>query len=460
MLQAYRIFDVSSKRAAPAAEEDIQRLAQLTGTSGKAMRRGFDTVEPLVRAEADSSKLTCAPAWQRVVSRLIVTKAGKRLLGRPLHKAVVRWRGYRASTSGNEHAFTLTRGKITNHQGAASAAYDEAMAKVLIDGNRDDPDTVALKARESWVAYGFGRPRCSGAALRSERVDKGVPRLKRRCRDMTETGFLRKRRQYPPNMQLLPLPDACDAIDSMKVQSWSVAHDEELEFTENKLKKRKVQAFAENVINANEITDDLAFLADATRQKRDAAEVARKNVNNRHRNSAFGGAVSLPNKTFLRGKCVYVDNCNAPLVKRASMVRTMLPWEADIQIVDNPEVLQAKSRRMWCAALRGCFVLTPSAVEGVTGAAIKYHAAIAVRRFIWISRAFMTAHADIANAITNCIAAGPCSWPGWPTVCQKWTLLDGMDAFIARKRKDKGAATVALVSSSELSGQEHNESQR
>ena len=191
------------------ADEDIDRLAKLTGTSGTAMRRGFDTVEPLVRAEADSSKHTCEPAWQRVLPRQIATKAGKRLLTRPLHKAVVRWRGDRASTPGNEHAFAQTRDRITNKQGAASAAYDEAMAKVIIDGRRDDPDTIALKARESWMAYGFGRPRCSGDAHRSLRVDKGVPRLKRKRQDMTETGFLRKRRQCPPGMKLLPVPVAC-----------------------------------------------------------------------------------------------------------------------------------------------------------------------------------------------------------------------------------------------------------
>ena len=167
MPQAYRIFDVSSKRVAPVADDDIERLAKLTRTSGKEMRRGFDSVEPLVRAEADSSKLMCTPAWQRVVSRLIETKAGKRLLGRPMHKAAVRWRGYRASTSGNEHAFAQTREKITYRQGSASSEYEEAMAKVIIDGKRDDPDIIALKARESWMAYGVGRPRCSGGANRS-----------------------------------------------------------------------------------------------------------------------------------------------------------------------------------------------------------------------------------------------------------------------------------------------------
>ena len=331
------------------------------------------------------------------------------------------------------------------------------MAKVIIDGKRDDPDTIALKARESWMAYGFGRPRCSGDANRSLRVDKGVPRRTRKFQDMTETGFLDKRRQCPPSMQLLPLYAACEAIESMHVQSWSAAHDKELKFTEDKLKKRKTQAFAENVINDNEVTDDLAFLADTHRQKRAAAEVARNSAKRRHCNAAFGGAASLPSKAFLRGKSACVEDCHAPLLARASMVRTLLPWEADIQMVDNPHVLQAKSRRMWCAALRGCFVLTHSAVEGVTGAAIKYHAALAVRRFVWISRAFTLAHADIASTITRCIAAGPCSWPGWPTVPQKWALLDGMDAFIARNRNDKGARTIALVSSSELSGQDHNE---
>ncbi len=185
-----------------------------------------------------NANVSSADAWANVVTKLVQgRRESRKLLGKSVHKVAVRWRGTRIATSGIEQGFTSVDLKITNRQGAAASTLEESMVKIILDGRRDDLDKVSELARQSWRDYSFGKPRKSGSA-RAVRFDKGVPR-KRKQDPNTEATSIRDRQQEGPAEPTMSYTDACNAIDSVIVDSWGPEHDKEVEFTCKKEKKRR-----------------------------------------------------------------------------------------------------------------------------------------------------------------------------------------------------------------------------
>jgi len=112
--------------------------------------------------------------------------------------------------------------------------------------------------------------------------------------------------------------------------------------------------------------------------------------------------------------------------------------KADIFISKNPKALGQRSQ--WWAACKGCFVLSPSWVLQESGHVLKYMAASAIARKIWVSPSARDHHAKLYDVIKHVATKMP----------SKWKLIEGdkdsfVEQFAKASKAHRGCNMVAIV---------------
>eukprot|EP00959_Pyramimonas_sp_CCMP1952_P060986 1274058-Pyramimonas_sp.AAC.1 len=191
------------------------------------------------------------------------------------------------------------------------------------------------------------------------------------------------------------LQKALKRLDDMDVSScWTDRHEKEMQFAKQKLAKREVQAVSEGVLHGTAETrklaeESVAKLADGV-IKRDKTAIRNLEV-------CLGG--DLPTKAALRYSAAWTDSdASAASFPSWSLTRTLHPWRASVFVVADPGARPVRAPYVWAAFLRGGHVINHAVLTGNgIPICIKYHAALAQRRKLFISDGFKAHHEHIAN---------------------------------------------------------------
>ena len=113
----------------------------------------------------------------------------------------------------------------------------------------------------------------------------------------------------------------------------------------------------------------------------------------------------------------------------------------DVVLVPDPAETIAgtcMSKERWVAAMRGAYLINVDIGQGngPRGTAVKYKAALATKRQVFVPDAFRKNHVHAFNLIKACVAIGPCSGP-----CQ-WELIDKATLLHQKTHAMKSNAAV------------------
>lgn len=118
--------------------------------------------------------------------------------------------------------------------------------------------------------------------------------------------------------------------------------------------------------------------------------------------------------------------------------------EADV-FLHNMACLQPTSLVALAAGLRGAWVLRPDWVTTDTydGPALKFNAAVSIKRSVWISPAFKVEQQALADLVCECARSAG----------SKWTVVADVEEWVHKKqhaaRARQPASVVALVATRE-----------
>ncbi len=113
---------------------------------------------------------------------------------------------------------------------------------------------------------------------------------------------------------------------------------------------------------------------------------------------------SLPSRTDFHNAMAYLED-GQHVVKLIcwGMQRTSHIWRASAFIVSDPAKQTCSDIVLWAAVLRGGYVMSPIVLDGGSGVAIKYKAAISTRRRLYVSANFRLKHRRVYDVIAMCV---------------------------------------------------------
>jgi hypothetical protein len=164
-----------------------------------------------------------------------------------LLKVVAPYNAMVPSTSGVEQIFSKARNHFGEQRLGGTQERESAVIKIIVDYRPEEEDEVIQLAREHWTLL-YGVPRSSP---KQPRLDVGVPKQKQ---DKSEAGWLRKRRRMVD--EAVAATDVTAIGDEM-LTGWGESHDKEMRFIQDKIKKKRVEAFKQNTLIESDITEDL-----------------------------------------------------------------------------------------------------------------------------------------------------------------------------------------------------------
>ena len=218
----------------------------------------YPRAQRLMKHDAESGNKN-KDAWRLALQRLSLARGGHPTAA--LRSALVQYLVFGASSSGVEQDFSKLHLGLGYVRGSALPSTEEFAAKAILDArHQEDKVRLVRLARITWTSC-FGQARAASA---QERLDKGLKKRKQEEHDEgldTEAAFLRKRRraELAAASADAPLAEASSSEEEDLVnQLWTDKHQAELEFQQKKLRQRKIQALAENVLLENEKDDGLA----------------------------------------------------------------------------------------------------------------------------------------------------------------------------------------------------------
>ena len=179
------------------------------------------------------------------------------------------------STSEVEHQFTKLERVISSQQECMSDGYEEALTLLICDCNNlteADQELLAAEARTCWRDLGFGLSRVSGSLHRPSNLCR--PRESKMTPDdstqMSEAQFQTQQeseRCIVADTADMTLTEVVRDIQhaALSAAAWTIEHRNEEEFAKSKLKKRRIQAVREGLL------DDASLVAAANKQDTDIA---------------------------------------------------------------------------------------------------------------------------------------------------------------------------------------------
>lgn len=182
-----------------------------------------------------------------------------------LHTVLAHTSAYRMCTTVLEHAFSKKCKTITAQASCLSMEAERDILQVRLDREMHEDAAIVARARALW-AERYGAPRKSPA---EKRLDYGLKRPRENT-EKTETAWLRKRRcavDDAANTSRKPLGNFT-AEGQGDTSGWTPGHDKEIKFQREKLGRREVEAFEDNLLLKEEITDELKTRVTTTCKER------------------------------------------------------------------------------------------------------------------------------------------------------------------------------------------------
>ena len=215
-----------------------------------------------------------------------------------LRKALVAYVVLGLRTSGVEQGFQKSQLAFGSRKYRALPETEACYLKVVLDLPSRDPGKILEGARRLWNEC-YAAARCFADSAR--RFDMGVPIGKRkRAGDnldgqtvLSEASFLKKRRLAAREASATASGHSIDPatlIDNLakspSPNCWSLSHTKELKFSLDKLRRRKVEAAAENTLLEGDTAEPLTQLrAEAAGIKATMEKGLRARERREHRNA-------------------------------------------------------------------------------------------------------------------------------------------------------------------------------
>ena len=435
VLQSFQIFSLLEQGRRPGRDDHhghdgraglepdaihFARLGQAFRVDPHRLAAQHRCFRPLAAQRLSSGCPSSGVAWQSAVMQS--QRRAEQRARYPcdaLLPVLIAQRTFTASTSGVEQGFAQALHAVGPRQLHASAAFERDLVKVVVDRVPTDEDAVLKNARLVWARV-YGAPRLGRSAPRCDKGAQRAPRLG----GHSEVGFLRARRSAVRGAAMIPTsPDGAAAVGSPLplLLGGQLA---ELKFQEDKLLRRKFEAYEAGLLTSHEVSDDFRQQADAYLAKRRKTDST--NIRARERTLALSkGGAALPDDE-LCGMLAHIDDAAISVVpgpddgyRRVALrqqllakglVRTDDLTLARCFVVVDPTVLTVQTR--WVASLVGGYVVTPAVLQaGARGAAVKYNVALKSNREVWVSPGVAAKHPWLPPLLRACVAS--VSTPKW-----------------------------------------------
>jgi hypothetical protein len=255
-----------------------------------------------------------------------------------------------------------------------------------------DLDKVARHARTEWASL-YGDVRTSGNR-RPDRMDTGVKRESTRLSERLWIGARRAKVESLLQHGVATDTALVAASSASAANLWTESHDKEKSFQLNKCKARRVQALDEGHLLPGEVTQALRRSHAIATQK----EIRRR----RHYNldhAAKRKALAAPVRPTLCGLSVWPDPAVALLGPHRPFIDALV--KANLGLCNDAEchmaqvflvqgVNHASELVRWCAILGGGILCDLKCIlnEGLSGKSLKFMAAVAQKRKIWVTPGF------------------------------------------------------------------------
>jgi hypothetical protein len=254
-----------------------------------------------------------------------------------------------------------------------------------------DLHRVVQHARTEWASL-YGDVRTSGNG-RPDRMDMGVTRVSKRLSERLWIGSRRAKVEHLLQHGVATDTALVAASSVSAANLWTERHDKEKAFQVNKCQARRVQALDEGHLLPGEVTQALRRSHTIATQK----EIRRR----RHYNlehAAKRKALSAPDRPTLSGLSMWPDPA-VVLPSRRPFIDALV--KANLGLCNDAEchmaqaflvqgVNHASDLVRWCAVLGGGIIcdLTYILHGGLSGKSVKFKAAVAQKRKIWVTPGF------------------------------------------------------------------------
>jgi len=446
-VQAWGVFNVTTSSRdtrvqAVSRGTQLQQLSRLkhvfrVEASVEDLEAQLDHFKPIARRVAQQRGLDSRDAWEVTTEMVRRTKRHDSPPFDALLSLLVRFWASGISSSGVEQTFAAQVAKAGVHlQGLDDSHLDDRTE--ILDIQDSEVAEVIKGAKLEWLAV-YGVVRSSGSA-RECRVDKGCTKRKQSSdqQKLSENRWIKKRREdlslavervAPSSVQVLP-----------SVETWTDGHLKEVGFMASKRVVRLAESIMEGAQDDSstsaedlqavvkylegKVKTDKNYISQKKREYRVRAgpvpiEILDANIHTTIDIAELPGFANACNQLRLT---VHGDSCDASLF----VVR-------DLTVISN--------RILWNASLIGGTVCTWDFIRlnAASGPSITYHAALASRRFIYMTDAFIISHERLCDLITRRMV----SFPG----C-KWKMLSDAVDFRRRAMQNQNLC-IALMSQAE-----------
>ena len=326
-----------------------------------------------------------------------------------LLEAVVRFWGSGLSSSGVERTFHLQRKRGALHlSGTDDSAVDDATEMYeIVALNAVEQNDICENAVNLWKLH-YGAPRLSGVARRP-RSDKGVHKRAATSASSdkpSEASWIKKRRL---DVHHEASKAGMNAGISADEDMWTASHSKELDFVANKYANRLL----DQVLNGDRLPDGLpdetiSYLNTVmdTRVKRDQ-QYTRRMQNQRQ-------SQQRPRPVVMEGRYMFLcSDIDSDALRKSLLQQNRIvecAQHADTIVVSDLTCIPINAEFAACL-VGGCVCTVPFAMS-CDGASHVYRPALASRRLIFFTDAFLTETPELSVLIMDMCArfTGRCSW--------------------------------------------------
>ena len=375
----------------------------------------------------NSSGCSYREAWRQSLARTQKSRTSRELHPiTELAPVCARYAAWRKATAFNEHTFAFSK-ELLIHKRHAHETTEFVLIKIVRDRKPSEDNEIIGLAQEYW-AQSYGDVRNSPA---EPRADVG---RKRKSTQDSEAAFLRKRRKEVLELEL-------NDDDEEVAEKWTAGHVKEVEFQDNKILTKKVEAYMDGLLLPEEEDAELRE-AVAAKQKNMKANAADRDRAER----TVREVVGIKSGRDFKDEGIWIAESVDGVELRARITELGAHVEHDrlkatVFIVENPS--DPGMRVAWVSAMTGSLVTTANRIIKNEGPMIQYQAAINTPRSIYVSTTFANHHPEIWKVLE--------ASPRMPT--SKWKvmndLLTFLQVFAKADKSHRGANALALITSHE-----------
>ncbi|CAE7442349.1 unnamed protein product, partial [Symbiodinium necroappetens] len=398
-------------------QASLERLAQVCRKDPQALRDQFMDLEPIARYEVATNHCSSFEGWRAAVLRCRASKPQVRQRHKTdvILPVLIKYGCFCGlSASGVEQSFSkLQRFQPKERKCMLpTTAEDEASLMLLHDCSVHQ--WLSQRGRQIWLDN-FGKPRASCAT----RIDRGVPKRKD---PQSEKAFI-KRRRVEVDKGALPV-DPAEVLQAAQNGCWvSQAVLEEEGWQVSEKYDNKVMAYLDGALLESEVDLALVETAVALRTHQaglDAGRVARENAIVQQ---------LRPKKVNVQAGTFYVADAGWVAEHGLSNSRaTVTLAEASHYVVADPG--NPGMPVLFAAALQGGMLCNVeyARTKGNSGVAFAFDAALLVKRFIFLSTAFLQSESQVAQVVVDAVRSRQ----------SKWSQIHALDEFVDRSLRFRG----------------------